>query len=50
MKSIKIIALAAAAVALPGCSIISPAPVIELAKATGAVAVHVATPTPSNSM
>ena len=49
MKSIKTIALAAAAVVLPGCSIISPAPVIELAKATGAVAVSAISHGPSSA-
>ena len=49
MKSFKSIALAAAAVALPGCSIISPAPVVELVKATGAVAVSAISHGPSSA-
>jgi hypothetical protein len=39
MPSFKILALTAVAVVLAGCSIISPIPMIELVKATGAVAV-----------
>ena len=49
MKSFKFIALAGAAVALPGCSIISPAPVLELVKATGAVAVSAISQGPSSA-
>ena len=49
MKSFKFIALAAAAVALAGCSIISPAPVVELVKATGAVAVSAISHGPSSA-
>jgi len=49
MRNIKILLLAAAAVALPGCSIVSPAPVLELVKATGAVAVSAISQGPSSA-
>ena len=49
MSSFKLLILAAAAVALPGCSVISPAPVIELVKATGAVAMSVISTGPSSA-
>ena len=50
MSSFKLALLAAAAVVvLPGCSVISPVPVIELAKATGAVAVSVISHGPSSA-
>jgi len=42
-------ALAAALVALQGCSVLSPTPVIELVKATGAVAVSAISTGPSNA-
>jgi hypothetical protein len=48
-SSLKLLALAAAAAVLPGCSIVSPAPVIELVKATGAVAVSVISTGPSSA-
>jgi hypothetical protein len=47
--SSKLLALAFVAVALPGCSIISPAPVIELVKASGAVAVSAISHGPSSA-
>jgi len=49
MSSIKFLALAAAAIVLPGCSIVSPEPVIELVKATGAVAVSAISHGPSSA-
>jgi hypothetical protein len=49
MSSFKLLVLVAAAVVLPGCSIISPAPVIELVKATGAVAMSVISTGPSSA-
>ena len=49
MSSFKILALVAAAVVLPGCSIISPAPVIELVKASGAVVVSAISHGPSSA-
>ena len=49
MSTFKILLLAAAAAALPGCSVISPAPVIELVKATGAVAVSAISHGPSSA-
>jgi hypothetical protein len=45
----KLLALAALAAVLPGCSVISPAPVIELVKATGAVAVSAISTGPSSA-
>ena len=49
MPSMKLLVLAAAAAALSGCSVISPVPLVELAKATGAVAVSVISTGPSHS-
>ena len=49
MKSFQLIVLAGAAFALAGCSIVSPAPVIELVKATGAVAVSAISQGPSSA-
>ena len=49
MSSLKSLALIGAAVVLPGCSVISPAPVIELIKATGAVAVSAISTGPSSA-
>ena len=49
MSSLKLLVLAAAVVVLPGCSIISPVPLVELAKATGAVAVSAISTGPSHS-
>ena len=49
MRNFKIVVLAAAAVVLTGCSVISPAPVLELVKATGAVAVSAISQGPSNA-
>ena len=49
MPTLKILALATLAAALPGCSIVSPAPVLELVKATGAVAVSVISTGPSSA-
>ena len=52
MSSSRILVLAAAAVAaaaLSGCSIVSPVPVLELVKATGAVAVSAISTGPSHS-
>ncbi len=49
MSSFKFLVLVAATAVLPGCSIISPAPVIELVKATGAVAVSVISKGPSSA-
>ena len=49
MSSPKIFMLAAAALALSGCSVVSPEPVIELVKATGAVAVSAISNGPSHS-
>ena len=49
MRNFKILLLAGAAVALPGCSIVSPAPVLELVKATGAVAVSAISQGPSSA-
>ena len=45
----RFLALAGALAALQGCSILSPAPVIELVKATGAVAVSAISNGPSHS-
>ena len=47
--SSRLLALAVAALALPGCSIVSPAPVIELVKAGGAVAVSAISHGPSTA-
>jgi hypothetical protein len=49
MSSFKLLFLVAAAVVLPGCSVISPVPVIELVKATGAVAASVISTGPSSA-
>jgi hypothetical protein len=49
MKPFRILALASAAFALAGCSIVSPAPVLELVKATGAVAVSAISHGPSSA-
>ncbi len=49
MSSSRILILAAAAAALQGCSIVSPVPVVELVKATGAVAVSAISTGPSHS-
>ena len=49
MRNFKILLLAGAAVVLPGCSIVSPAPVLELVKATGAVAVSAISQGPSSA-
>jgi hypothetical protein len=49
MSSFKLLALLATALVLPGCSIFSSAPVIELAKATGAVAVSAISGGPSSA-
>jgi len=49
MSSLKLLVLAAATVVLPGCSIVSPVPLVELAKATGAVAVSAISTGPSHS-
>jgi hypothetical protein len=47
--SFRLPALAAVVIALPGCSIISPAPLVELAKAGGAVAVSAISHGPSSA-
>jgi len=49
MSSSRILILAAAAAALSGCSVVSPVPLVELAKATGAVAVSAISTGPSHS-
>ncbi|HEY9029650.1 MAG TPA: hypothetical protein VIP05_35505, partial [Burkholderiaceae bacterium] len=49
MRQLPLLAIAAAAVFLPGCSVVSPAPVIELVKATGAVAVSAISHGPSSA-
>ena len=49
MSSPRVLVLVAAAVVLPGCSIVSPVPVVELVKATGAVAVSAISTGPSHS-
>ena len=49
MSSFKFLVLVAATVILPGCSIISPVPVIELVKASGAVAVSAISHGPSSA-
>jgi hypothetical protein len=49
MKSLQIILLPAAALALGGCSIVSPVPALELVKATGAVAMSAISTGPSSA-
>ena len=49
MSSFKFLALTAVALVLPGCSIISPAPVLELVKASGAVAMSAISTGPSSA-
>lgn len=49
MPSFKFFALAAVAAVLPGCSIFSPEPVIELVKASGAVAMSAISTGPSSA-
>src|SRR5664279_3916788 len=49
MSSFKFLALTTVALVLPGCSIISPVPMLELAKATGAVAVSAISTGPSRA-
>jgi len=49
MSSFKFLALTAAALVLPGCSIISPEPVLELVKASGAVAMSAISTGPSSA-
>jgi hypothetical protein len=49
MSSLKFLALTAVALVLPACSIISPEPVLELAKATGAVALSAISTGPSRA-
>lgn len=49
MSSPKIPVLAGVVAALSGCSVISPVPLVELAKATGAVAVSAISTGPSHS-
>ena len=49
MPSLKLLVLAAGAAALQGCSIVSPEPVLELVKATGAVAVSAISHGPSHA-
>ena len=49
MSSFKLLVLVAAAVVHPGCSVISPAPMIELVKATGAVAMSAISTGPSSA-
>jgi len=49
MTSLRILVLAAGAAALSGCSVFSPVPLVELAKATGAVAVSAISTGPSHS-
>jgi hypothetical protein len=49
MSKLDILVLIGAAVSLSGCSIISPAPVVELVKATGAVAVSAISTGPSSA-
>jgi hypothetical protein len=49
MSSFKFLALTAVALVLPACSIISPEPVLELAKATGAVALSAISTGPSSA-
>ncbi len=49
MSSSRILVLAAVAAALSGCSVVSPVPIVELVKATGAVAVSAISTGPSHS-
>jgi hypothetical protein len=49
MSNLKALVLIAAVVVLPGCSIISPAPVLELVKATGAAAASIISTGPSSA-
>ena len=49
MPSSRILMLSASALALSGCAVVSPEPVIELVKATGAVAVSAISNGPSHS-
>ena len=49
MRHLTLLALSVAAIVLPGCSVVSPAPVIELVKATGAVAVYAISHGPSSA-
>jgi len=49
MKSLQFVLLSGAAFALGGCSIVSPAPALELVKATGAVAMSVISTGPSSA-
>jgi hypothetical protein len=49
MPPVKLLALVAAACGLGGCSVISPMPVVELIKATGAVAVSAISTGPSSA-
>jgi hypothetical protein len=49
MSTPKLLALLAVAVALPGCSIISPMPMLELAKASGAAAASAIATGPSSA-
>jgi hypothetical protein len=49
MSSFKLLAVLAAAAVLSGCSIVSPAPVLELVKATGAVAMSAISTGPSSA-
>ena len=49
MKSLQFILLPAAALALGGCSIVSPVPALELVKATGAVAMSAISTGPSSA-
>jgi hypothetical protein len=49
MSKLEVLVLVGAAVSLSGCSIISPVPVLELVKATGAVAVSAISNGPSSA-
>ena len=49
MSPSKLLVLAAALAALQGCSVVSPVPVLELVKATGAVAVSAISTGPSHA-
>ena len=49
MSTLKSLALACAAAALPGCSILSPTPVMELAKASGAAVASIIATGPSSA-
>ena len=49
MPSFRLLVLSAAIVVLPGCSVFSPVPLVELAKAPGAVAVSAISTGPSHS-